>query len=77
MLLLQEIFYDRLCTFPNKRPRDTELFIDYKRSLFYVFVLKPIHRNHTNTCNYIMKGTYAMQYVTDFCITMKCRYITN
>jgi len=44
-------------------------------SLLNIFVCKPIHRNHTNTCGYIMKGMYVM----DNCIAlpvkrMKCKY---
>jgi len=56
--------------FPNKRLRGTELFTDNNRSLLYVFVYKPIHRNHKNTCDHIMKGMCAMHFL-EYCIMLQ------
>jgi len=57
---------DRLRSFPNKRLSETELVIDNNQSLLYVFVHKPIQRNHTNTRGYIVKGR-CLTHVFEYC----------
>jgi len=65
----KEICYDWLLPFQTKDLEMTEQFINFNRSVLHVFVRKPIHRNHLNTCDNIMKGTYAI-HVMDYCITL-------
>jgi len=61
-----EIHYDRLRLLPNKRLRETKLFINNNPSLLYVCVHKPIQRNHLNTCGCITKGTSLTTYVKEY-----------
>jgi len=56
--------------FQIKKLTDIELSIDDNQSLFYIFGTKPIHRNHTNTCDCIMNGTYAL-HVMDYHIMLQ------
>jgi len=68
--MIKEIRDDGLCSFPNKRPGETERLIDNNESLLYVFVYKPIQKNHTNKCDIILKGTYEV-HLMDYFITVQ------
>jgi len=51
---LNQLGHDKL----EKRLRETGLFFDNNRFLLCVFVHKPVHSNHTNTC-----ATHVLGYV--------------